>query len=1210
MADTEVSKEVSEVVGNQEKCGSDMGSYQDLPTSDCNGTNHHNQANDLDNSYVFVTGTDGLPDDSVGNNYVVAEGDISPKSKSAATVKDQESELDSQIEKLDAVSGQVSEPLDEGETGNVERSNDDSPILSDSTWKHKGSLEDGEGLQVLVADSVEENTGKTESSAEAEIKHVEDSDGNIESWAEAVEEKIGDQHGKTEGEAEGEQEKLHDLINSETPPGPTENQESQDGALCLSVESGENGELNNKLLHTNSSGNANDECAGKINLSATATSEACQQSEDEVVDAIDCKLQDVSVEEDAAVKICKEVGETAGHEVPPSTSSDLESYPAKDEGEPLKEEAKTTLSLDILEDKNCDTTLDNKSQEEQKNVDSFASHVGNGAQCPEERDQHPDASAVSSETMQSETKSEAAAPTQSLPASNDHAPQTEFGIFNAEGISAESSAPVQKSETTENGLLDHDSQIMCTTSKASSESDPILDTVIHMEKESTLEGREGHAETTYSSLEGTLEGREAHVQTEDSSCKAKVENDPLSTTDVKLETEAHIEDFSTMRSGEKTVGVTVAGGMEFLDSLNVNNEGAANTVLEIEDVEDMGDELAGAARSSNENSSLLENEDSGTSAESFIVNGVQRKEASVKAKTKPFNFLIRIPRFDDDSLREQIRLAKLHVDEKTKLRDAIQVQIQEKRANSQIHGIDYEYAKVEGRSARKLVRSKRMEIESLQSVINKAKNALSVDDIDSQIYNMEHMIQHETLPLKEEKQLIREIKQLKQLREQLSSNMGTQDEIKQALEQREEIEDRLKILRKELDILKNKVLKAEAAAAEAEKKYDGENKKVKELQAQFRAADDVRQAYVQLQSLRKELSKTHKHFFKYKDDAAVANNYAFSRDTEALYRLCMNHVENFMELWNTNVEFRREYARFNRRSTVRRFGTLDGRSLGPDEKPPNLPSHGDERVNRRVSVPVKVDVASQSPTLELKQETTGKEMTSDGQSMKKVTERKNHKVMNKGPATPVLENGFDTVSGGDLADEVYEEPKKSKDEIESMRKAEELKREEVEAKLKEQRRLEALAKANEARERKRRQAEKLQMRAELKTQKEAEQREKEREKRLRKKERKKAAASDVSDTNNNCETAPSSESASELSKETEVKDTSSVTPKKAKKPWLFGKQSKPKSVPPAALRNRNKKKLQQWMWVGMTSLIILVLFWLGNIGVFSNVNLKRRSPIY
>lgn len=197
-----------------------------------------------------------------------------------------------------------------------------------------------------------------------------------------------------------------------------------------------------------------------------------------------------------------------------------------------------------------------------------------------------------------------------------------------------------------------------------------------------------------------------------------------------------------------------------------------------------------------------------------------------------------------------------------------------------------------------------------------------------------------------------------------------------------------------------------------------------------------------------------------------------------------------MELWNTNDEFRREYVRFNARSSVRRFGTLDGRSLGPDEKPPMLPGYVDERVNRLVPIPVKVDLASQSPALELKQETTVKDVTSDGKSMKKVTEQKNHKVTNKGPAMPVLGNGFDTVSGGDFADEVYEEPKKSKEEGESLRKAEEAKKEQAEAKLKEQRRLEALEKANEARERKRRQAEKLQMRAELKTQKEAEQREK------------------------------------------------------------------------------------------------------------------------
>ncbi|KAG8377187.1 hypothetical protein BUALT_Bualt08G0002100 [Buddleja alternifolia] len=718
-----------------------------------------------------------------------------------------------------------------------------------------------------------------------------------------------------------------------------------------------------------------------------------------------------------------------------------------------------------------------------------------------------------------------------------------------------------------------------------------------------LDGFDVNNEDDTKDVEKLGDQKEPSFQTEVSSGKTEVGKIPPATVDVKLKPEADVNNVSSI-SRDPGSDVTVVCKIEALDSVDTNIEG------ETKDVDDTGDQLDGAVGSSNEKLFLQENEDTGKPPSNNISVIDGGDETSVKTKTKPFNFLIRVPRFDDESLREQIRLAKLHVDEKTKLRDAIQGQIQEIRANSQIHGVDYEYAKGEGRNARKLVRSKRMEIDSLQSVINKAKNALSVEDIDSQIYNMEHMIQHETLPLKEEKQLIREIKQLKQLREQLSSNMGNQDEIKQALEQREEIEERLKILRKELDVLKNSVLKAEAAAVQAERKYEDENKKVKELQTQFRAANDVRQAaYVEWQNLRKELSMKNAHFFRYKDDSAVAGNYAFSRDTEALYRLCTNHVENFMELWNTNEEFRKDYVKFNARSTVRRLGTLDGRSLGPDEEPPILPSYFNERVNRMVSKPAKIDSVSPIPTPELKQETKVKIVTSDDKSMKKVTEHKNQKVTNKEPIKIVQGNGLETMSSREVDEEVHEEPKKSKEEIELIKKAEEKRKEEAEAKLKEQRRLEGLAKAKEARERKKRQAEKLQLRAELKTQKEAELKEKEREKRLRKKERKKAAATDVNDITNNSESAPSSETTIEIIKDIEVKDTSTAITKKPQKPWLFTKQSKTKSIPPP-LRNRSKKKWQQWMWMGFTCIVIFALFWLGNIGVFSNMNLRRRGPIH
>lgn len=54
-------------------------------------------------------------------------------------------------------------------------------------------------------------------------------------------------------------------------------------------------------------------------------------------------------------------------------------------------------------------------------------------------------------------------------------------------------------------------------------------------------------------------------------------------------------------------------------------------------------------------------------------------------------------------------------------------------------------------------------------------------------------MEHETVPLKEEKQFIREIKQLTHLREQITANMGRQDEVQQALDQRDQIEERLKV---------------------------------------------------------------------------------------------------------------------------------------------------------------------------------------------------------------------------------------------------------------------------------------------------------------------------------------------------------------------------------------------------------------------------------
>ncbi|XP_075511609.1 uncharacterized protein LOC142547289 [Primulina tabacum] len=317
-----------------------------------------------------------------------------------------------------------------------------------------------------------------------------------------------------------------------------------------------------------------------------------------------------------------------------------------------------------------------------------------------------------------------------------------------------------------------------------------------------------------------------------------------------------------------------------------------------------------------------------------------------------------------------------------------------------------------------------------------------------------------------------------------------------------------------------------------------------------------------------------------------------------------------MELWNGNDEFRSEYVRLNTRSTLRRFGTLDGRSLGPDEKPPILvlPSYVRERNIDVVSVPANADSISRSPTAELKPETKIGNVSSDIRSSKKETESKEKTVTTREPAKSKQVNSLATVSSMDEEKvEVQEEPTKTKEELELIRKAEEIRREESETELKEQRRLEEIVKAKEARERKQRRDEKAQKREELKARKETEQKEKEREKKSRKKERKKATTASTSasmDLQDDTSSITCVESIKEEAS-TQVNDISTKKPKMSR--VMASKQNKTRGVPPPSLRNRKRRKWQQWMWVILVSLLVLVLFWLGNMGVFTSVNSKLQG---
>ncbi|XP_023918401.1 uncharacterized protein LOC112029955 isoform X2 [Quercus suber] len=690
--------------------------------------------------------------------------------------------------------------------------------------------------------------------------------------------------------------------------------------------------------------------------------------------------------------------------------------------------------------------------------------------------------------------------------------------------------------------------------------------------------------------------------------------------------ESEVENTSTLSNRDMPCDDGLESESKVLDGLAAVSETALNCVPDVVHVEDGDDRLTStdsgdkpAIQGAEGMAGIHGDETSITSPEGSAVDALEGQNTEVVKR--PFYYLIRVPRYDDENLKEQVKHAQLQVEEKTRSRDAIRAEIQMKRVTWKEHGENFDAAMAEERSARELLKSKRQEMDSVQSMINKVKNAISVEDIGGRIRNMEHAMQHETLDLKEEKKYLHEMRQLKQLREQLSSSMGRQDDVQQALDQKDQIEERMKVLRKELDVLRENVLKAEAVTKAAKKKFNDESDKISELQAQFKAADDIRQeAYAHLQSMKKQAYEKNKYFYSYRDDNNLAANLVTKGEKEELQRLCVNQVEKIMELWNKNDEFRKEYIRCNTRSTLRRLRTLDGRSLGPNEEPPLIPTVAYERatkdysrvtkdnsmVNKDNSVSLLSTVEQEKPVKQEKQVVQVETEKVKEKSIVNTAEQKNQTTKSKKPVKPdLLGNGLATVSGRDEIEEAREEESKlTKEEEELARKAEELRREEEAAKLKEQRKLEEKNKAKEALERKKRNAEKAQARATLRAQKEAEQKEKEREKKARKKEKKKASGEEATDGAVELEIAQSLETPTETTKEAETRENPMTVTKRSQKPSQFTKPAKAKSIPPP-LRNRGKRRMQTWMWVLVAAMVVFALFLVGNSSFSFNFGLQR-----
>ncbi|KAK1632000.1 hypothetical protein QYE76_006315 [Lolium multiflorum] len=468
--------------------------------------------------------------------------------------------------------------------------------------------------------------------------------------------------------------------------------------------------------------------------------------------------------------------------------------------------------------------------------------------------------------------------------------------------------------------------------------------------------------------------------------------------------------------------------------------------------------------------------------------------------------IVKVPRFAGDDVWARVQEAQVHLDRLTQERDALNVRRKNQKAIVDGYKDKFNAARQEESEARAAFVDKRNGLDSARSVIGKLNQANSIEEIDELIARKERTMEHETISLKQEKLFIKEINELKTQRKQVCSNLGSKAEISEAFHQKDHIHEQHKTLKKEADLLSKNLKSLEENRKKIQISYEDEKAVLGKIIDELNAANVIRQqAYKNWSALRTEPTKKNKYFRMYMTDRDEVSKFT---DKDKLEAYCNNQVKNFMEMWNKDDDFRRMYVEANKFSTLKRLETHDGRLLGPGEDRPVIPRNN---FNRRPNNPSQLTASSPNMPIATSKEAPEKSaavvVPVEEDSFPVLPPNQIHKQVKSKTAGSSSQKEITTAPVSEVEDVKHIEKEKARrpaEELELTKKAdEELARKDKE--IEEQRAAERerivseqKAKAKEAAERKKRQAQKAQERIEFRLLKEAEEREKRKEQKIHK----------------------------------------------------------------------------------------------------------------
>ncbi|KAH9330154.1 hypothetical protein KI387_002262, partial [Taxus chinensis] len=556
--------------------------------------------------------------------------------------------------------------------------------------------------------------------------------------------------------------------------------------------------------------------------------------------------------------------------------------------------------------------------------------------------------------------------------------------------------------------------------------------------------------------------------------------------------------------------------------------------------------------------------------ESVIDNGVP---VDVKdewpAPQEPHHFyMVKFRSYEDQQLKSKLEQADKDMQKKNQARYQITEALRAKRSERAEVIEKLKPLSSTEKAYRKSLDEKKKEIEPLHTALGKFRSAnvasrergqglcSSEDELNRRIQSLQFRIEHDNNTLPEEKQMIREIKQLESTREKVIAHEAVQVKLQDSMGEKELIQDRFKLLGEDLDALRKEQQGAWNRIKPLEEDLKVIDEKINSLQEELAAATERRdKASVTFYQLRKERDAANASYFQYRAVLTIAKALASKKDKQALEELSQKEVEKFMSLWKSDQIFREDYVKKSSPFYIRQL-SKDGRTPNPDEKYP-IPDGGE-------------GLRSNVGRGNLKKET----------------------VLPKVPNN-LTDRSFPEVNGDSKENQLptgSDKGKLSTHESEIAPASEVISKdkttthdEEDAVILKEKRREEEIAKAKQAQERKKRQAEKALAKAAAKAQKEVEKKMKEREKKARKK----ASATQASEL----EAPLNSEEDANNADEPELKMTEDTEQQKEfetnEKPRPRKRASAIKSkvkpyFPKSALKK--KQSFPSWLWVGIAIL--------------------------